>query len=92
MKYTIKFEEGTLADFQKAVERYEKVSDNLANRFHKEFWRKIDYIKENPLHHQIRYREIRIAHIKVFPFGIHFLVDETTIRVFKILHHKQYYK
>ncbi len=92
MKYTIKFEEGALTDFLKAIEHYEKISDKLADGFYTEFWHKIDYIKENPLHHQIRYRGIRIAHVKVFPFGIHFIIDGFIIRVFKILHHKQYYK
>jgi hypothetical protein len=92
MKYTIKFEEGSLANFNKIIEHYEKISGELADRFHNDFWNKIDYIKENPLHHQLGYKIVRIAHLKVFPFAIHFILDGTVIKVFKILHHKQYYK
>ncbi|GAL68287.1 type II toxin-antitoxin system RelE/ParE family toxin [Jejuia pallidilutea] len=92
MKYTVKFEEGTLDNFLDAIAYYEKISNNLSDRFKNEFWAKIDTIKERPLHYQIRYKGIRVPHTKIFPFGIHFIVDGTTIRVLKILHHKQYYK
>ncbi|NQX84951.1 MAG: type II toxin-antitoxin system RelE/ParE family toxin [Flavobacteriaceae bacterium] len=92
MNYNIKFEKGTLEDFKDAIDYYEGISGNLADKFHNEFWNKIDYIKGNPLHFQTKYRGIRIAHLKTFSFGIHFIIDEITITVFKILHHKQYYK
>ncbi len=92
MKYTIKFEAGSLANFNNAIAQYEKISEELADRFHSEFWNKIDAIKENPLQYPYRYKTIRIAHLKVFPYGIHFIIEDKIIRVFKILHHKQYYK
>ncbi|WP_203256457.1 type II toxin-antitoxin system RelE/ParE family toxin [Hyunsoonleella ulvae] len=92
MKYTVKFEEGTLDNFHDAISYYEKISDNLADRFHDEFWAKIDTVKETPLHYQARYRNIRIAYTKTFPFSIHFLIEGTIIRILKILHQKQYYK
>lgn len=92
MKYILKFEEGTLANFEKAIAYYEEISEALANKFHNEFWNKIDAIKENPLHYQVRYKSIRIAHIKTFSYGIHFIIEDNIIHVFKILHHKQFYK
>ena len=92
MKYTLKFEQGSLANFNNAITHYEKISEELADRFHSEFWNKIDAIKENPLQYPYLYKTIRIAHLKAFPYGIHFIIDDTIIRVFKILHHKQYYK
>lgn len=92
MNYNIKFETRILEDFKEVINFYENISINIADNFHNEFWSKIDHIKENPLHFQIRYRGIRIAHLKTFSFGIHFIVNETTITVFKILHHKQYHE
>lgn len=92
MSYIIQFEKGLLADFNKAIEHYEKISKELADRFYNEFWNVIMYLKENPLHHQLRYRSIRIAHLKVFPYGIHFIVDDAVIKVFKVMHYKQFYK
>jgi len=91
MNYIIKFEEGTLINFKKAIGYYGHISEDLAHKFHVEFWNKIDSVKEKPLHYQVRYKSIRIAHIKSFPYGIHFIVDGKTIRVLRILHHKQYY-
>ena len=91
MKYSITFEIGTLENFKDAVIYYEKISGELVNQFHQEFWEKIDHIKENPLHYQFRYREIRIAHLKIFPYSIHFIIDKNSIRVLKILHQKQFY-
>ncbi|MEW4922255.1 type II toxin-antitoxin system RelE/ParE family toxin [Algibacter sp. 2305UL17-15] len=92
MAYIIKFEALTLIEFNKVIKHYEDVSIDLADRFHHEFWNKIDGIKDNPLHYQIRYKNIRIAHLKVFPYGIHFIIEGKIIHVFNILHHKQYYK
>ncbi|PQV49382.1 ParE-like toxin of type II ParDE toxin-antitoxin system [Jejuia pallidilutea] len=92
MKYIIEFEEGTLDNFLDAIAYYEKTPNTLSDRFNNEFWAKIGTIKERPLPYQIRYKGIRVAHTKIFPFGIHFIVDGTAIRVLKILHHKQYYK
>ena len=49
MKHTIKFEEASLANFNNTIGQYEKISVELADRFHNEFWNKIDAIKENPI-------------------------------------------
>jgi hypothetical protein len=40
-----------------AIEHYEKISTELADRFHNEFWSKIEDIKENPLHYQYKYKK-----------------------------------
>ena len=40
MKYTLKFEQGSLANFNNAITHYEKISEELADRFHSEFWNK----------------------------------------------------
>ncbi len=92
MIYNLKFEEIALKDFNNAIEYYDIISSELGDEFYQEFWNKIDDIKINPLHFQLRYKLIRIAHLKKFPFGIHFIIEENTIKVFRILHHKQFYK
>jgi hypothetical protein len=92
MIYTIKFEENSLDDFLDGLKYYENISEELANRFDFEFWKTVDFLKENPLLYQCRYRNIRIAFTKNFPFGIHFTVDENLIIVYKILHTKRLFK
>jgi hypothetical protein len=92
MRYKIKFEENVLDSVNERIKYYEKISIKLADKFHQEFWSKIDYIKKHPLQHSIKYREIRIAHIKIFPIGIHFIIENDNILILKVLHHKQFYK
>ena len=92
MTYLLTFDEEALVDFKEAVEYYKDISIDLAGRFQDEFWSTVEALKINPLHFQARYRAIRIAHLKKFPFAIHFIIDEDSIAVFRILHHKQFYK
>ena len=61
--------------------------DNL-----KEFETLLKRVEENPLQFQIRYRAIRIAHLKRFPYSIHYFVEDDVIFVLRLLHQKQYYK
>lgn len=91
MKYTIRFQEGSTQDFEDGIVYYEKISPELANRFYQDFKKRIDEVETKPLHHQIRYKNIRIAHLKKFPFSIHFFIQEDIIHVIRILHQKRYY-
>jgi len=92
MKYTLKFREGSTQDFENSISYYNKISIDLADRFHKEFKNRIEEIEENPLHHQLKYRNIRIANLKKFPFSIHFIIEANVIHIIKILHQKRVYK
>jgi toxin ParE1/3/4 len=46
-------------------------------------------LQANPLHFQIKYKELRIAFTKQFPNGIYFSMEEDNIFVHTILHTKQ---
>ena len=92
MKYTIQFERNVLLDFKSHKAYYNHISQKLGTNFDNEFWQKIDYIKNYPLHHRVRYRSIRIAILKIYPFGIHFIIEGDTILILKLLHFKQFYK
>jgi len=43
-------------------------------------------IQRNPLLSQKRYKNLRIYYIAKFPYGIHYLVEKDTIKVFGIFH------
>ncbi len=91
MKYKIKFEESVLLDFNDKIQHYNKISIGLADKLHSEFWSKINYIKKYPMHHPIKYKQMRIANLKIFPFSIHFNVKDDIIQVYSIKHFKQTY-
>lgn len=92
MSYTLKFLADSTHDFNDGISFYDKISSDLADRFHTELIAKIEEIEMNPKHFQIRYRNVRIAHLIKFPFSIHFFVEENIIYIVKILHQKRVYK
>jgi hypothetical protein len=91
MKYKIIFNESVLLDYNDNRKHYDKISVDLGNRLHSEFWNKIDCIKKYPLHHPIKYKQMRIANLKFFPFSIHFNVKDNIIQIYNIKHYKQFY-
>ena len=92
MKYTVKFQKESLNDFEKGNAYYKKISSDLADKFFQSFKEKIGDIEEQPLHYQLKYKNIRIAHLKHFPFSIHFIIEKTSIYILRVLHQKRCYK
>ncbi|WP_248724729.1 type II toxin-antitoxin system RelE/ParE family toxin [Seonamhaeicola sp. ML3] len=92
MVYQIELSDEAKVNINEASEYYLKISKALHDKFIADVVKTIDGLQDKPLHFQIRYRSIRIAHTNVFPFGVHFIIESATIRILKILHHKQYYK
>ncbi|MBX7108950.1 MAG: hypothetical protein K1X61_09915 [Chitinophagales bacterium] len=43
-------------------------------------------IQKGPLGLEIRYDDVRIAFIKRFPFGVHFIIERKNIMVISIYH------
>lgn len=92
MIYDLIFLKDSNHDFNDGIAYYEKISAELADKFHQELINKLEEIEQNPKHFQLRYRNIRIAHFDKFPFSIHFFIEEKRIYILKILHQKRFYK
>lgn len=75
-------------DIREAAQWYQKQQIDLGKRFTAEVREKVDFIRQNPKAFNIRYDGVRTAVLNVFPFMVHFLVDEKnkTIIVSAILH------
>lgn len=65
-------------DLRDAARWYNKQSSGLGKRFTEEVRKSVRFIKQNPATCNIRYDEVRTAVLKVFPFMIHYTVDEAT--------------
>lgn len=78
-------------DLEYAKKWYKQQLPGLEKRFSTEVEKALDKIKQDPLLYQIRYRQIRIKHLDVFPFGVHYHLDSDArlIIVTAILHHHQ---
>lgn len=63
-------------DIKENAKWYEQKQEGLGKRFIKEVRSKISYIKINPMAVAIRYNEIRCVVLEIFPFMIHFSIDD----------------
>lgn len=74
-KYTLRFDERVEMDILEAVLYYDSKSIGLGIKFYEQVKLANDAICLTP-HFQIRYSNIRCLPVKVFPYRIHFLLDE----------------
>lgn len=75
-------------DIKQAAKWYNEKQRGLGKRFIKEVRKSVSYIKQNPKLYNIRYEQTRTSVLNVFPFMIHYyLEDETnTILIVAVLH------
>lgn len=85
MNYTIFIKPEAELDILKTAQWYEEKQHNLGSRFLDEIEEKLNLIKSNPLHYQVRYRTTRLALIKHFPCAIHFAVEKDKVIVLAVL-------
>lgn len=72
--------------------QYEQSPDtDLEERFADSIKETIDKIQKNPFIYYPIFENIRVAHPKFFPYGIHFIINEEKkeILIIAILHNKQ---
>lgn len=92
MSYVILINDEAKLDLKETRDYYREISDSLIGKFDKEIVKTIDSLAINPEHHQIRYRNIRVVFTNQFSFGIHFIIEENTVYIQRILHEKRLYK
>lgn len=75
-------------DIREAGKWYNKRQEGLGKRFTAEVREKVHFILQNPKASNVRYDGVRTAILNVFPFMVHFTIDETnkTIIISAILH------
>ena len=75
-------------DIREAALWYNKQQDGLGKRFIAEVREKVHFIRQNPKALNVRYDNVRTAVLNVFPFMVHYTIDEEnkTIIISAILH------
>ena len=75
-------------DIREAAKWYNKQQKGLGKRFTTEVREKVHFIRQNPKASNVRYSKVRTAVLNVFPFMIHYTIDEKnkTIIVSAVLH------
>ena len=92
MTYKLKFFEEVKTDIIEAKDWYREKQDGLEIRFANSIKAAILQIQKSPTSFSIRYKTIRIAHPKIFPFNIHFYLDDNakTIIITAIVHNRRH--
>jgi len=92
MRYFVELSNEAKVDIKDALDYYSDLSNSLKDRFQNELTQSIEILFKNPLHYQIRYKNIRIIFTNVFPYAIHYIVENEYVYILKVLHTKRFYK
>ena len=74
--YTVAYFDEVENDLAEAKAWYKSMQNGLEKRFAKAVEEAIIKLKRMPTTYAIRYKNIRIAYPVVFPYAIHFYIDE----------------
>lgn len=89
MSYTILLSADSESDFFQGIEYYEQLRKHLGAEFNLCIEARLLEISRNPKQCQLRYKEVHIAFIDRFPYGIHYLVGDKEVYVIGIFHTSQ---
>ena len=89
--YNILYLDEVENDIAVAKQWYVEQQKDLDVQFNAAVKETISNILKMPSAYSVRYKNIRIAHTKVFPFNIHFYIDDTKAQVviIGIVHNKK---
>lgn len=86
IKYKIQIDEEVLSDIQEATDWYNEQLQGLGSRFLKQTKSQINSLKTDPEIFTNRYANVRCMLIKKFPFMVHYIIDNLTVKIFAVLH------
>lgn len=91
MSYILQYFDEVENDINEAKTWYKDKKKGLEIEFSIAIEKTIDNIVKEPRIYAVRYKKIRIAHPKTFPYNIHFYIDEPTkiVVIIAIIHSKK---
>ena len=81
MKYSIKLTIEARTDIKDSIAWYSEQKESLGREFFDNIVKTLKLIRSNPHIFQIRYRQIRQAPVRKFPFQIHYLAEDADQRI-----------
>jgi plasmid stabilization system protein ParE len=73
-------------DIQQIVDYYEEKAPFVVDKFLEQLYIELEHIQQNPKLFQVKYKNTRVSYLKNFPFGIHYILDETKIEILGVFH------
>jgi plasmid stabilization system protein ParE len=85
-RYRVRILPSAYNDLSEARNWYRQHNPDLPKRFLTQVNLSIDRIRQSPYAYAIRYKQVHIANVNIFPYAIHYLITEETIVVIAIHH------
>ena len=88
IKYKIFIIEGAKLDIKDSRTHYRSIYKSLGKRFTADLKRVVKTISTSPLTFGFRFNDFRTANLNIFPYQLHFMVEEETHSniIFAVLH------
>lgn len=88
MTWKIVYSDIVTQDVREAKNWYFKQRKGLEKRFSEDVKECLTRLKKDPFHYEIRYKHVRLAYCRIFPYAVHYYIDETSkqLVVIAILH------
>ena len=86
MNYNVIVSDEALFDITETSFWYDGKEHGLAKKIQQEIKNSIAYLSKEPQTLQKRYKNVYIYFIKVFPYGIHYIIDKNTVKVIGVFH------
>ncbi len=83
-KYKISVDLLARQDVKEAGKWYNQQQKGLERRLNADLKTVLLSIAANPTSFAIRYRNIRLANLSIFPFAVHFFIEESAATVFVV--------
>jgi toxin ParE1/3/4 len=89
MPYRLSYYDEAGSDIEEAKMWYHSQLPGLEKRFSKDIKHTAARVSSNPFAYAIRYKKIRIAYASVFPYSIHFYIDNARVVITGIVHNSR---
>jgi len=87
--FPIRLRKKALADVSRIRTWYRKIDPVLEDRFVRALNDGLDRIEAHPFGYQVVYRNTRRVILDKFPYSIYFLIQDTSVIVLAVIHHKR---
>lgn len=85
-QYKIRVIPAAYNDMKEARAWYRSKNPQLPKRFSQQVKITMEQIRSWPTAHAVRYKDVRIANVAVFPYAVHFIIEADTIIVLAVHH------
>lgn len=85
-RYKVRILPSAYNDLRQARSWYRQHNSDLPKRFSQQVTITVSRIKETPLAYAVRYKDVHIANVNIFPYAVHYIIFGETILIIAIHH------